>query len=39
MGECNETKVGLEQARDIYGVGKELCDELIDIYDKSGRQL
>jgi len=39
MGECNETIVGLEQCRDIYGVECGLCNELIDIYDKSGRQL
>ena len=39
MGECNETLVGLEQVKDIYGIEKELCDELIDVYDKSGRQL
>ena len=41
MGECNETIVGLEQCRDLYGVkvNKELCEQLIDLYDKSGRQL
>lgn len=41
MGECNETIVGLEQCRDLYGesVEKELCEQLIDLYDKSGRQL
>ena len=41
MGECNETIVGLEQCRDLYGtcVDKELCGQLIDLYDKSGRQL
>ena len=41
MGECNETVVGLEQCRDLYGmdVDKELCAQLIDLYDKSGRQL
>jgi len=41
MGECNETIVGLEQCRDLYGVSidKQLCEELIDLYDKSGRQL
>jgi four helix bundle protein len=41
MGECNETIVGLEQCRDLYGrnVDKELCEQLIDLYDKSGRQL
>lgn len=41
MAECNETIVGLEQCRDLYGakVDKELCGILIDLYDKSGRQL
>ena len=41
MGECNETIVGLEQSRDLYGefVNKQLCEELIDLYDKSGRQV
>jgi four helix bundle protein len=41
MGECNETIVGLEQCRDLYGtnVDKQLCGQLIDLYDKSGRQL
>jgi four helix bundle protein len=41
MGECNETIVGLEQCRDLYGefVDKQLCEQLIDLYDKSGRQL
>jgi four helix bundle protein len=41
MGECNETIVGLEQCRDLYGtnVDTELCEQLIDLYDKSGRQL
>jgi len=41
MGECNETIVSLSQARDIYPkyVDVSLCDQLIDIYDKSGRQL
>src|SRR3990167_5802259 len=39
MGECNETIVSLEQSRDIYGIDKNLIDKLLDIYDKSGRQL
>jgi four helix bundle protein len=41
MAECNETIVSLCQARDIYedSVDVSLCDSLIDIYDKSGRQL
>ncbi len=39
MGECNETVVSLEQVKDIYGSNPVLCDELIEIYDISGRQL
>ena len=41
MGECNETIVGLEQCRDLYWEfsDKELCGQLIDLYDKSGRQI
>ena len=41
MGECNETIVSLSQCKDIYSIYLDikLCDELIDIYDKSGRQL
>lgn len=41
MAECNETIVSLSQVRDIYEefVDISLCNSLIDIYDKSGRQL
>jgi len=39
MGECNETIVSLEQAKDIYKIETQLCNQLIDVYDKSGRQL
>jgi hypothetical protein len=41
MGECNETIVSLEQCGDLYGetIDKKLCEQLIDLYDKSGRQL
>ena len=42
MSEANETVVSLSHTRDLYLEKKEdvdLCDELIDIYDKSGRQL
>ena len=39
MAECNETVVSLEQCRDIYKMDKNLIDNLVDIYDKSGRQL
>lgn len=37
--ESNETMVSLSQVRDIYGIEKELCCQLIDSYDKSSRQL
>ena len=41
MAECNETIVGLEHCKDLYGelVDPKLCEQLIDTYDKSGRQL
>jgi four helix bundle protein len=39
MGESNEMIVSLEEAKDIYGVEPELIDELVDQYDKIGRQL
>ena len=41
MAECNETIVGIEMCRDIFGkyVDKALCLELVDLYDKCGRQL
>ncbi len=41
MGESNEMVVSLSQAGDIYPtyVDVDLCDQLIDVYDKSGRQL
>ena len=41
MAECNEMVVSLSQGKDIYPryVSTEQCDELIDVYDKSGRQL
>ena|SRR3989344_6634945 len=39
MGECNETLVCLEQIIDIYEIETELCIKLVDVYDKSGRQL
>lgn len=37
--ESNETIVSLSQARDIYNIESELCANLIDLYDKSARQL
>jgi four helix bundle protein len=41
MSEGNEMVVSLSQARDIYPnyVDVKRCDELIDIYDKTERQL
>ncbi len=39
MGECNETIVSLEECRDIYNIKVNLINELVDIYDKSARQL
>jgi len=41
MGECNEMVVSLSQCKDIYPTYIDIkrCDELIDAYDKSGRQL
>ncbi len=42
MGECNEMVVSLSQCRDIYPkfiVDVKRCDEIIDMYDKTGRQL
>lgn len=41
IGESNETIVSLSHVRDLYGryVDTKLCDDLIDIYDKSSRQM
>ncbi len=39
MAESNETIVSLEQCRDIYKINPDLINQLVDIYDKSGRQL
>lgn len=39
MAESNETIVGLEHVKDIYKIEVKLCDELIDLYDKTARQL
>ncbi len=41
MSECNEMVVSLSQCRDLYHeyVDVKLCDDLIDAYDKSGRQI
>lgn len=41
MAECNETVVSLEQSRDLYGrnLDETVCQKLIEIYDRTGRQL
>lgn len=41
MAESNEMIVCLNHARDLYSryVDPELCEQLIDLYDKSSRQL
>jgi four helix bundle protein len=39
MAECNEMVVSLEQCRDIYGIIPDKINQLVDVYDKSGRQL
>jgi four helix bundle protein len=41
MSESNEMVVSLSQSRDIYPayINVKRCDELIDVYDKTGRQL
>src|SRR3989338_1991646 len=40
MAECNESQVSLDQARDLYPqINRKACDELVEIYDKSVRQL
>ena len=41
MAESNETIVSLSQSRDLYPgcVDVNVCDELIDVYDKVSRQL
>ena len=41
LAESNETLVGIEQCKDIYPrhMDIELCNKLIDIYDKISRQL
>jgi hypothetical protein len=37
--ESNETMVSLIQVKDIYGIEKDICGQLIATYDKSSRQL
>ena len=39
MAECNETLVGLEQCKDIYNINTDLSQELINLYDKTARQI
>lgn len=37
--ESNETIVSLSQIKDIYNIEPELCTRLIEVYDKTSRQL
>ena len=41
MAESNEMNVSLSQVRDLYpkNIDIKICEDLIDMYDKSGRQL
>jgi four helix bundle protein len=39
MAECNEKIVSLEHVKDIYKVEIDLCNELLNTYDISARQL
>ena len=39
MSESNETIVGIEMCKDLYGADPVLCEKLIDVYDKCSRQL
>ena len=41
MAECNEMIVSLEQAKDLYSIKPTITsmEELVDLYDKSARQL
>ena len=39
MQESNETIVSISHVKDIYNIEVALCRELIDIYDKTSRQL
>ena len=39
MAECNETIVSIEHVKDIYRIEVDLCNELLNIYDISARQL
>ena len=38
MAECNENIVSLEHVKDIYKIEVDLCNQLIDVYDKTTRQ-
>jgi four helix bundle protein len=39
MQESNETIVSLSHAKDAYKIEVNLCEKLIDLYDKASRQL
>jgi four helix bundle protein len=39
MQESNETIVSLSHVKDAYRIEVDLCDKLVDLYDKTSRQL
>jgi len=41
IGESNETIVSISHARDLYGhlLDVKLCDELLDVYNRSSKQM
>lgn len=39
IAESNETIVGIDMCRDMYKLESTLCDQLVDTYDKTSRQL
>jgi four helix bundle protein len=39
MAEANESVVGIEMCKDIYKIDSKMCADLVDTYDKIGRQL
>jgi four helix bundle protein len=39
MEESNETIVSLSHVKDAYKIEVQLCEKLIDVYDKASRQL
>ena len=39
LGECNEMNTHMTFCKDVYRIDEKLCNELIDIYEISGKQL